>query len=488
MMCHCDFLIAITIQKELVLSELNYMSATDLMISLDQQKLSSEALMHSVYARIEHCNPQVNAICTLIDKEQALSLARQADAHRNNGKMCGPLHGLPMAIKDLSATKGIRTTMGSKVFEHHVPDEDSLLVQRLKKAGVLIIGKTNTPEFGTGSHTFNNVFGTTLNPWNLKKTAGGSSGGAAAVLASGMLPLADGSDMGGSLRNPAAFCGVVGLRPSMGRVPIWPNTMAWQSRLGIEGPMARNVSDCALLLSTMAGPDERDPLSIQEPGELFQRSLVRDFTGTKIGWSPDLGHLPVAKEIISVCESSLPHWRACGFEVTQDCPDVEGAMHAFKILRASCYANFGKSLLASHPGVMKNTVVENIETGLALTGADFIEADTLRTRLYKNVLEFFAEHEFLVLPCTQVAPFDIETEWVAEIGGQQLDSYLDWMSICCIITLFGLPAISIPCGFTADGLPVGLQIVGRPRADFSVLQAAFALEQAMGYGQQQPPL
>ena len=204
----------------MVLSELNYTSAIDIMALLDQQELSSEELMRSVYARIEHCNPQVNAICTLIDQEQALSLARQADRQRSEGKECGPLHGLPMAIKDLSATKGIRTTMGSKVFEHHVPDEDSLLVQRLKEAGALVIGKTNTPEFGTGSHTFNSVFGTTLNPWNLKKTVGGSSGGAAAVLASGMLPLADGSDMGGSLRNPAAFCGVVGLRPSMGRVPV----------------------------------------------------------------------------------------------------------------------------------------------------------------------------------------------------------------------------------------------------------------------------
>ncbi len=470
------------------MSEFDYTSAAELLAMLEQQSLSSAELVGHVYERIAQTNPRVNAICTLIELEQALAMAEQADTQRASGADCGVLHGLPIAVKDLSATAGIRTTMGSRIFENHVPDEDSLMVQRLKAAGAIVIGKTNTPEFGTGSHTFNSVFGTTFNPWNLEKTAGGSSGGAAAALASGMLPLADGSDMGGSLRNPAAFCGVVGFRPSMGRVPYWPNTMAWQSRLGIEGPMARGVSDCALLLSVQAGPDERDPMSIHQPGDLFQQPLPRDFSGCSIGWTPDLGHLPVASEIKEVCEQSLPHWQSCGFELTDDYPDIRGAMDSFKVLRASCYAQFGMPLIDSHRHLMKGTVIENIETGMALSVADFIEADTLRTRLYQNVLAFFEQHDFLVLPCTQVAPFDAGTEWVTEIEGQSLDSYLDWMSICCVITLFGLPALSIPCGFTAQGMPVGLQIVGPPRGDLAVLQAGFALEQAMGLGVLRPPL
>jgi amidase len=393
-----------------------------------------------------------------------------------------------MAVKDLSATRGILTTMGSAIFADHVPDEDSLLVQRLRAAGALIIGKTNTPEFGTGSHTFNTLFGTTHNPWNLTKSAGGSSGGAAAALASGMLCLADGSDMGGSLRNPAAFCNVVGLRPSMGRVPAWPNSMAWQSRLGVEGPMARSVEDCALLLSVLAGPDERDPLSIQESGDQFRQLPPRDFSGARIAWTPDLGMLPVEREVAEVCSRSLPLWQQCGFEVTTDVPKLDGAMDVFRVLRASYYAQFGVELLQQHRGLMKQTVIENIEAGLQLSGLDITRAEAARTQLYLRMLEFFKHHDFLVLPSTQVLPFDAEQEWVTSIEGATLDSYLDWMSICCVITLFGLPALSVPCGFSSGGLPVGLQIVGPPRGDMAVLQAGRALEEAMATGILRPPL
>ncbi len=469
-------------------TETAYTPARDLLAQLRRGEMSCSELMRATLAHIDAVNPRVNAICTRVDDGVALAMAEQMDEAIRSGAVPGPLAGLPIAIKDLSATRGIRTTMGSPIFADNVPSEDSLMVQRLKAAGALVIGKTNTPEFGTGSHTFNSVFGTTRNPWNTDKTAGGSSGGAAAVLASGMLPLADGSDMGGSLRNPAAFCGVVGFRPSLGRVPHWPNAMAWQSRLGVEGPMARDVRDCALLLSAMAGPDERDPMSIQEPGDLFADALDFDFRGRRIGWTPDLGDLPVAAEVASVCASSLPHWRDCGFEVTDVCPDLSGAMDAFKTLRASYYAQFGADLLSQHRSLMKDTVVENIETGMALSGRDITAADAQRTVLFARLLAFFEDHDFLVLPSTQVLPFDVTTEWVNEIEGQRLDSYLDWMSICCVISLFGLPAISVPCGFSTDGLPVGLQIVGRPRADLSVLQAAYALEQAMGIGVQRPPV
>jgi amidase len=459
---------------------MTYSTARAQLKQLANGTVSSREAMALCLARIEQCNPDVNAVCTLVPEEDALSLADKADEHRSSGGTLGPLHGLPMAVKDLSETRGIRTTMGSRIFADNIPDRDSLLVQRLKNAGALIIGKTNTPEFGTGSNTYNHLFGSTKNPYKLTKTAGGSSGGAAAALASGMFALADGSDMGGSLRNPAAFCNVVGLRPSMGRVPHWPAAMSWQTRLGVEGPMARNVEDCALLLSVLAGPDERDPLSIQEDPTVFRQPLDYDFQHCKIGWTADLGFLPVEKEVVNVCEATLGLWHDCGFEVEQTHPDLAGAMDAFKVLRASYYAQFGGALLADHRALMKDTVIENIETGLALKGTDISAADASRTTLYGNFLKFFDTYEFLILPTTQVQPFDVTTEWVKEIEGHKLSSYLDWMSSCCIISLFGLPAISVPCGFTREGLPVGIQIVGKPRADLAVLRAAYALEQAIG--------
>ncbi len=470
------------------INELIFTSARSLVGAMVVGDISAREVMTAYLARIDQCNPKVNAICTLIPEEDALRLADAADAARSRGDEPGPLHGLPIAVKDLAATAGIRTTMGSQIFSKNVPAEDCLMVQRLKQAGALIIGKTNTPEFGTGSQTFNAVFGVTRNPYNLEKTVGGSSGGAAAALACGMLPLADGSDMGGSLRNPAAFCNVVGLRPSLGRVPTWPNPMAWQSRLGVEGPMARDVSDCALLLSVQAGPDERDPLSIQEPGETFRQSLQRDFSGARIGWTADLGMLPVEKAVVDTCAGTLSHWQDIGFTVEHRYPNLDGAMDSFKTLRASYYAQFGGPLLKTHGHLMKDTVIENIEHGLRLKGTDITHADAVRTELFQNLLAFFQDHEFLVLPSTQVQPFDVETDWVSSIEGTGLDSYLDWMSICCIISTFGLPAISVPAGFSDAGLPVGIQIVGKPRDDLGVLQAAYALEQTTGFGQQRPPL
>tara|TARA_R110001592_G_scaffold363372_1_gene685957 strand:+ start:62333 stop:63790 length:1458 start_codon:yes stop_codon:yes gene_type:complete len=465
-----------------------YRAATELAGLLARGELTAREVMQAHLDRIANLNPEVNAICTLLPEEDALALAEDADHRRASGASIGPLHGLPIAVKDLSSTRGMRTTMGSPIFKDHIPTEDALLVQRLKAAGALVIGKTNTPEFGVGSHTFNRIFGITRNPYDTSKSAGGSSGGAAAALACGMLPLADGSDMGGSLRNPAAFCNVVGFRPSMGRVPAWPNVMAWQSRLGVEGPMARSVEDCALLLSVLAGPDERDPMSIQEDPRQFLQDLSYDFSRARLGWTPDLGLLPVASEIVDICAATLPHWRDCGFGIDNDCPNMAGAMESFEVLRASFYAQIAAPLLADHRHDMKDTLIQNIESGLKLTATDITRADAHRTQLYQNILRFFDTHDFLILPSTQVAPFPVENEWVEEIAGVPQNTYLDWMSICCIITLFGLPAISIPCGFTKAGLPVGLQIVGRPRADLDVLRAAYALEQATGYGKRRPTL
>ena len=447
---------------------------------------SAREVMEAFLSRIEECNPRVNAICTLIPQDQALKLAEDADRILRRGDETGPLHGLPIAVKDLTDTRGIRTTLGSPIFEHNIPSKDSLLAQRLRQAGALIIGKTNTPEFGAGSHTFNPLFGVTRNPYNLDRTAGGSSGGAAAAVACGMLPVADGSDMGGSLRNPAAFCNIVGFRPSMGRVPHWPVQMGWQSRLGTDGPLARDVEDCALLLSVLAGPDDRDPLSLQEDGAQFLDGFRQDIRGRRIAWTPDLGLLPVERELAAVCESALPVLENCGFEVETAHPKLDGAMDVFKTLRAAWFAGMLGAQLAKNRHLMKDTIIGNIETGQQLNAMDITRADTVRTRLYARMLKFFKRYDFLVLPATQVQPFDCDIEWVREIEGQKLPDYIDWMSICCIISIFGLPAISVPAGFTDAGLPVGIQIVGPPRADAAVLGAAHHFEQATDFRNRRP--
>ena len=465
------------------------LSAAETLIALDKKSISCKELMSETLSRIREINSSVNAICTLIDEEEALRLAAKADAEREQRKSeLGPLHGLPIAVKDSAATKGIRTTLGSPIFADHTPQHDALVVERIKSSGAIIIGKTNIPEFATGCNTFNPIFGATRNPWDLTKTVGGSSGGAAAALSTEMLCIADGCDMGGSLRNPAAFCGVVGFRPSIGRIPLWPTEMAWHARLATEGPMARNVTDCALLLSALVGFDSRDPLAIQSNPEIFRKPLERDFSHLKVGWTPDLGMLPMESEIVSVCEATLPIWEQCNLKVVACAPDLTGAMDAFKVLRASYFAQFGGALLEKHRGQMKQTVIENIEAGLSLTSKDVAQADAARTEMYAGLLEFFEYHEFLILPSTQVSPFDVEQEWVPEINGQKLNSYLDWMSICCIISLFGLPALSLPCGFNSQGLPVGLQIVGKPQGDLDVLQVAFAMERTLNLDTRPPIL
>lgn len=466
--------------------EFCYMDAVDLARMIATRAVSAREVMAAFLDQIERVNGAVNAICTQIPAEEALRQAEQADRALANGDSVGPLHGLPIAVKDLALTKGIRTTYGSSVFQDLIPDQDTLYVERLKAAGALIIGKTNTPEFGAGSHTFNPVFGATRNPYDLSRSAGGSSGGAAAALAAGMLPLADGSDMGGSLRNPAAFCNVVGFRPSVGRVPMWPCAMAWQSRIAVEGPMARNVQDCALLLSVMAGPDPRDPLSLSESPEIYREPLVRDFGGSRIAWSRDLGMLPVERAVADCCEQSLGVFRDLGCELETDHPDLSDAMGVFEVLRASFYAQFAKPFLEENRTKIKDTAIWNIEQGFKFSAMDLTEADAKRTAIYHRVLAFFEHYDFLVLPTTQVAPFDCDTEWVKEIEGAGMSTYLDWMRICCVITTTGLPAISVPCGFTPEGLPVGLQIVGKPNRDREVLQLAYAFEQATQYGQQRP--
>lgn len=437
-------------------------------------------------ARVERVNPMVNAIVTLA-ADDALLEADAADAALAHGDAVGPLHGLPIAHKDLFVTAGLRTTFGSRVFADHVPSETAAIVERERRAGAITIGKTNTPEFGAGSQTFNEIFGATRNPFDLTKTCGGSSGGAAVALATGMVPLADGSDLGGSLRNPASFCNVVGLRPTPGRVPNWPDPTPWFP-FTVAGPMARTVGDVALLLDAIAGPDPRAPLSVGIPAEPCAGALDRDLRDVRVAWSPDLGGLPVEPAVTAVLERQRGAFESLGCSVENDCPDFSGADTVFTTWRAWAYdAMFGDTL-DRHPGMLKDTVVWNIEAGRALAGHDLADAERARAALYDRVRRFMTEYEFLLLPVAQVVPFDIDQPYITDINGEALPTYLDWMKSCYQISVTGLPALSVPCGHTPEGLPVGLQIVGRPFDERGVLQLAHAFEQATECWRRRPPL
>lgn len=466
--------------------EICFVTATESVRRIRAKELSVRELIEGHLDQIDQVNPEVNAIITLLP-ERAISEARAADGALARGEEVGSLHGLPVAHKDLFLTKGIRTTFGSPIFEEFIPNQDALIVERLKKAGAIMLGKTNTPEFGAGSQTYNEVFGDTLNPYDTTKTCGGSSGGAAVALACGMLPLADGSDMGGSLRNPAAFCNVVGLRPSLGRVPTWPSLAAWFP-LSVEGPMARTVQDVALMLSTIAGPDARSPIVIDESGGKFSRPLERDFDGVRIAWSRDAGGLPVDPRVKAVLDEQRETFESIGCAVEDIEPDFSGADETFKVWRAWYFELAYGDLLDTDRSRLKDTVVWNIEEGRRLSGQQIAEAERKRTELYHRMRVFMEVYEFLALPVTQVPPFDIRRRYIKEINGVEMDTYIDWMKSCYYITATGLPAISVPCGFTARGLPVGIQIVGRHRDDLGVLQLAYAFEQATGFWRRRPPV
>jgi amidase len=465
-------------------TELCFLTATELARRIRVKDLSARELMAAHLAQIDRVNPQVNAIVTLL-AEQAMEQAKRADEALARGEEIGPLHGLPIAHKDLVPTKGIRTTYGSRIFKDYVPDHDGLIVERLKNAGALTIGKTNTPEFGAGSQTFNEVFGATLNPYDTTKTCGGSSGGAAVALACGMLPIADGSDTGGSLRNPANFCNVVGFRTSPGRVPVWPTLLGWWP-ISVQGPMARTVQDTALMLSTIAGPDPRAPIAITEPGSLFARPLGRDFKGMRIAWSRDLGGLPIDPRVMAVLDGQRAIFAALGCVIDDATPDFSDADEIFQVWRAWRFELAYGEYVKNQRDLVKDTVIWNAEAGEKLTGPQLSRAERMRTELYHRLRQFMEAHEFLILPVSQVPPFDVKQPYITEINGVRMQTYIDWMKSCYYITVTGLPAISVPGGFTPEGLPVGIQIVGRHQDDFGVLQLAHAYEQATGHWKRRP--
>ncbi|MGF6886493.1 amidase [Nocardia sp. GAS34] len=466
-------------------SELCFSSARELARALRVRQVSATEVVRAHLAQIERVNPSVNAVVTLV-AEQALEQAHAADERLAAGLPVGPLHGIPMAHKDTHDTAGILTTYGSPVFAANVPARDELVIERLRAAGAIALGKTNVPEFAAGSHTVNPVFGATRNPYDPGRSAGGSSGGAAAALACGMHPLADGSDMGGSLRNPASFCNVVGLRPSPGRVPSWPVADGW-STLAVQGPMARTVGDVALLLSVLAGPDSRSPIALGEPGTDFASLALREPRGLRVAWTPDLGGaVPVQREVREVVESAARVFEGLGAIVEPGCPDLTGADEVFRTLRAANFALGLGSLLDAHRELLKPSLIWNIEAGRSLTGQEITRAKQLHTALFHRVREFFDRYDVLLAPVSQVVPFDIDLEYPGEIDGEPMQTYLDWMRSAYLISATGCPALSVPAGFTPGGLPVGVQIVGPHRADLAVLQAGYAFEQATGYGRVRP--
>jgi amidase len=467
-------------------SSICFMSAIEMARLIRAKKLSAREALAAHLKQIERVNPKVNAIVTLVP-EMAADAAAKADEMQAHKETLGPLHGLPVAHKDLLETRGIRTTFGSPLYKDYIPAEDDIVVDRMRRAGAIIIGKTNTPEFGAGSQTFNKVFGATRNPYNLTKTCGGSSGGAAVSLACGLAPVVSGTDTGGSLRNPAAFCNVVGFRPSIGRVPNPKAAFAW-STLSTSGCLGRSVADLAYVLSTIAGPDSRAPLSINEPGELFARPLDRSFKGVRVAWFKDLGGVPFDPRVRTVVDGHRKTFESLECIIEQAEPDFAPAEIAFRVLRAWNSANTYGARLHDHPDAFKDTLKAEIEEGLRLTGMDVARADAARGQLWRSFQAFLEKYEYFVLPTTQLPAFDVDTPYPTEIAGVKFDNYIDWMKSCWYISATGNPAASVPGGFTSEGLPVGVQIVGRNKEDFSVLQIAHAFEQVTGFGKKRPSI
>jgi amidase len=466
-------------------SDICFIRAVDLLDLVRKKKLSAREVMQAHLKQIERVNSKVNAIVTLVPEEQLMAQALAADEALAKGRWLGPLHGLPVGVKDLHEAKGIRTTYGSPLHKDYVPDFDCLLVQRERNAGAILIGKTNVPEFGLGSQTFNPVFGPTHNPYDVTKTCGGSTGGGSVAVACGMVPLADGSDMGGSLRNPPNFCNIVGIRPSPGRVPNVPSHLGWFT-LSVPGPVARNVSDCAFFLSVLAGFDRQSPIAIDQPGSPFAQPLGgRSFKGVRVAMFRDMG-LPWEPAVKAAVQAQRKVFESLGCIVEEAEPDLRDANECFLAWRHwSTELAFG-DLLATHGDQLNEYVHWHVEQGRKLTGPYLSRIEAKRTALYQSMREFMEKYEFFILPVNQVLPFDVNTRYPAEIAGVKMENYVAWMKSAYYISTVGNPAMSIPCAFSPQGLPIGIQIVGRHNDDWGVLQMGYAFEQATNIGKRRP--
>ena len=472
-------------------------SAQALSQAIHSKQVSCREVMQLTLQQVARHNPQSNAIVSLADPDDLLRQADERDAKLSRGQSMGWMHGMPQAVKDLAHVAGFRTSLGSPLTPTAPATEDGLMASRMKAAGCIVIGKTNTPEFGLGSHTFNEVFGATRNAWDPRKTAGGSSGGAAVAVAQRMLPVADGSDFMGSLRNPAGWNHVFGMRPSQGRVPTLPALDAWISQLGTEGPMGRSVRDVAMLLSTQAGRHPGAPLSIAQDGAAFAAPLETQLKGQRVGWLGDLnGYLPMDPGVLYTCEQALKSFESmgCPIESTGLGMDPAEVWDTWLVWRKALIGPRIAPHMArteNHAQVKPEARWE-YEQSLQLTGPQLLAASAGRTRFYQHMRALFERFDVLAMPSTQVWPFDLNMRWPTEIHGRSMDTYHRWMEVVIYSTLAGLPSISVPAGFAPEGpckgLPMGLQLIGKPQGDFELLQWAFAYEQAnLSMIQQRPP-
>jgi amidase len=467
--------------------EIAFLPAVELAARIRAGELSPVEAVEAAFGQIDAINPLVNAVVTPA-YEQARTAARVAEEAVRRGDELGPLHGVPISLKDMTETAGLRTTYGSKLYEHHVPAADALLVTRLKQAGGIIVGKTNTPEFAAGINTRNAVFGQTVNPWNTDLNPGGSSGGSAVALATGMCTLAEGSDHGGSLRNPASFCNVVGFRVSAGRIPAYPSPWVYDP-FSVHGPMARTVRDAAVMLSVMAGPDERVPISISEPGEPFARAAEGDVKGWRVAWTPDLGGLlRVDPEVRRLTEAAAQRFADLGCVVEEASPDLHDALQIIVPLRAMRTGAVHQKELGLLERIDNLFLKQFAERAGQLGALDVAEAESRRSQLWERVRGFLERYRLLLLPTTQTAAFPKEVERLTAIDGEPVGDPLESSLSTYAISITGLPAISVPCGFTVDDLPVGLQIVGRWRREADVIRAAAAFEDAFPHHQRRPPV
>lgn len=477
-------------------SELTWLSTRELAARIASGQVSAREALSDHLARIDSVNPALNAIVTR-DDERAFERAERADEAYARGESLGLLHGVPLTHKESTDTAGLRTTRGSPLLVDNVPAEDALIIARLHAAGVITSGKSNVPEFTAGSHTFNPVFGTTVNPYDTTKSAAGSSGGAAAAIAAGIQASGDGSDMGGSLRTPGSFNNIVGMRPSNGRIPHTLPSDPWKW-LAQPGFMARTVSDVALLMAAASGPAPGAPQAIREPGSVFERAEFSAPHGhepgaalasLRIGFSADLnGMIPVESAVAEVVGTAADVFAAAGAEIDDVLPDLRDADEVFRVVRALDFVSDYRDVVRDHREQVKDTVVWNTDLGLALTVDEIVSAEQARVRLQSAIESYFAHHDLLVLTSSQVAPFDARIEYPREIDGTFMHDYLEWMRAATIISATGCPAVSVPGGFTPEGLPIGVQLVAAPGKDVELLLAAQGFEELTGHHGRRPAI
>ena len=463
-----------------------WIGARELARMIREREVSPVEVAEAHLGRIERVNPRINAYCT-VTAEHARAAATDAEEALMQGDELGPLHGVPYSLKDLTATKGIRTTMGSKIFEHHVPEEDAALVKRLRDAGAVLLGKTNTPEFGCKPLTDNRIFGTTRNPWALDRSSGGSSGGAAAAVAAGLGPLAEGSDLAASIRQPAAWCGVVGFKPSQGRIARFPSLSGW-SGMSSNGPIARTVGDAALMFAAMVGPDPRDPLALPDSGEDWA-GLVdgADVRGLRAAWTPDLGGAAaVDPGLAEVCAGAARAFEELGCELEADSPEVGEIGEHFLTLNAGLRQATVGRYLDEWRDQMDPILVERLELTRGLSALDVAHAEVARTAYHQRLAGFFERYDLLLLPTTATAALPLDAPPPSEIGGRPIGQLVDMLVPTYAFNFSSYPAISVPCGVTEEGLPVGLQIVGGWQQDARVLRAAAAFETARPWAHHRP--